>query len=52
MFMFNMYKADREYFVGIKSHYHEAMQQHETMLIKYAKEQNYDKFIYLEEERH
>lgn len=39
--MFSMHKADIEYFVAIKDYYYEAMQQHEIMLIKYAKEQKH-----------
>lgn len=36
-----MHKADREQFVDIKDDYSEARQQHETVLIKYAKKQKH-----------
>ena len=37
--MFSMNKAGIEYFVDIKDYYYETIQRHETVLIKYAKEQ-------------
>lgn len=37
--MLSMNKADIDCFVDIKDYYYEAMQGHETVLIKYAKEQ-------------
>lgn len=36
-----MHKADREQFVDIKDGYSEAMQQHETVLIKCAEKQKH-----------